>query len=237
MFPQGKPPQAGLITFLIQDKFKYCYYRVQKGHRNVLMNYLVLFLFFFTAHISASAPFGLKWGDSISTYSVGKRTPEYKQVKVTSLPQNHSKAAVYYLREIPSKGIQNVTMRTDVFDIHSSVRDELFNDFKDSLIKSGYRTIEHNEGTLSSYKCLIQSLCNGESWSGIDKLDDIVYLKIKSIDKKFGYISIQIKSSIFLKYIATKNKKNRVNSEKIKKQDTLSFTSNLSPQGEIENVY
>ena len=198
-------------------------------HRNVPMNYLVLFLFFFTAHISASAPFGIKWGESISTYSVGKRTPEYKQVKVTSLPQNHSKAAVYYLREIPSKGIQNVTMRTDVFDTHSSVRDELFNYFKDSLIKSGYRTIKHNKGTLSSYKCLIQSLCYGESWSGIDKLDDMVYLKIKSIDKKFGYISIQIKSSIFLEYIATKNKKHRVHSDKIKKQDTLSFTSDSLP--------
>ena len=198
-------------------------------HRNVPMNYLVLFLFFFTAHISASAPFGIKWGESISTYSVGKRTPEYKQVKVTSLPQNHSKAAVYYLREIHSKGIQSVTMKTDMFDIHSSVRDELFNYFKVSLIKSGYRTLKHNEGTLSSYKCLIQSLCYGASWSGIDKLDDMVYLKIKSIDKQFGYISIQIKSSIFVEYLTTKNKKYRVHSDKIKKQDTLSFTSDSLP--------
>ncbi len=192
-------------------------------NRNIPMNYPVLFLFLFTAHVSASAPFGIKWGESISTYSVGQRTSEYKQVKVTSLPQNHSKAAVYYLSEIPSKGIQEVTMRTAAFDINSSVRDELFNYFKDSLIKSGYRTIKHNKGTLSSYKCLIQSLCYGKSWSGIDNLDDMVYLKIISIDKKFGYISIQIKSSIFLEYIATKNKKSRVYSDKIKKQDTLSF--------------
>ena len=150
-------------------------------------------------HVSATAPFGIKWGESISNYGTVKRAMDNAILEVASLPLNHSQALEYRLEEISSKGIQKVSMKTGVYNSYNKEGERLFNEIRHSLSTSGYQLENYYQGTLSSYKCLLQANCSGDKWIGIDALGDSVTINILASDSERtdGYIIIEFQSSIY----------------------------------------
>lgn len=160
------------------------------------MRYFALVFCLVATHVSATAPFGIKWGESISNYGTVKMAMDNAILEVTSLPKNHSQALEYRLEEIASKGIQKVSMKTELYNKEG---ESLFNELRHALSTSGYQLENYYQGTLNSYKCLLQANCSGDKWIGIDALGDSVTVNILApgSERTKGYIIIEFQSSIY----------------------------------------
>ncbi len=161
------------------------------------MRFLILICCFIASNVS-SAPFGVEWGEPLSNYGGVEDCKSKRAIDVFTLPLNHSKAASYTLKNLPSFGIQQVTMTTDLFALYSKEGEVLFDSIRQSLVSSGFYQESYQQGTLSSYKCLIQSYCYGDVWSGLDSNGDIVSLRMKSTSKREGFITVEFQSATLI---------------------------------------
>ena len=187
------------------------------------MKYLVLICYFIAANVYAAAPFGVEWGESITDYGIIKSDMDDGILEVGNLPKNHSQASKYTLEEIASQGIQRVSMKTGLFDLYSKEGELLFEEIKTALLNSDYLLESHRQGTLSSYKCLIQSYCYGDIWVGIDGNGDHVSLTILSSGRREGYINVEFSSAIYADIRAQEKIQELAVAELARLQDSLVF--------------
>ena len=187
------------------------------------MKYLFLIYYFIAANVYAAAPFGIEWGEWITDYGLIENAMDDATLEVSNLPKNHSQASAYLLEEIAFQGIQRVSMKTGLFDLYSKEGELLFDEFKTALLNSGYLLESHLQGTLSSYKCLIQSDCYGAIWVGIDGSGDHVSLAILSSGRREGYINVEFSSSIYLDIREQDKIQELAAAELARSQDSLVF--------------
>ncbi|WP_299808542.1 hypothetical protein [uncultured Shewanella sp.] len=162
------------------------------------MKLLSLLLLITPMTVSASAPFGVTWGEDITKYGEVTKRLSYSEVKTDNLPKNNSIAKLYKLVQTPEKGLVKVVMTTHYYSAHGVSFKSDYNDIKNSLIGSGYQTLVFSSAELSSYQCVLQGQCKGKRWVGVDSSGDIVNLEQKMLGRENAFIHLEFASKDYI---------------------------------------
>ena len=155
-----------------------------------LMKNLLFLLCILPTSLYASGPFGISWGQSLADFGVSINAYDYQYVITESVPKPYTSSTQYILIGNSDEGITGVKLKTHAFRAFSSDLTLAYDEARVYLEENGYEQVSVTESKLSSYQCIIQAICEGETWTGINAEGSRVLLKKTGVSHSNIFISM-----------------------------------------------
>ncbi|ABZ77855.1 conserved hypothetical protein [Shewanella halifaxensis HAW-EB4] len=189
------------------------------------MKIFALLLMIVPISVSASAPFGVNWGDDIAAYGEVIKRLDFSEVNTDRLPKNFSIAKHYQLVQVSEKGLVKVVMTTHDYSAHSASFKDDFQQIEASLIASGYQTTAFTSGELNSYQCVLQGRCAGKRWTAMNTDGVTVILEQKMKGRDSAFINLEFETKEFINIEKQRLERQQEKQKQLKNKDRLAFSS------------
>lgn len=154
------------------------------------MKHLLFILSILPMSLYASGPFGISWGRSLTDFGLVINANNYQYVITDYVPDPYTQSTQYILIGNSDEGITGVKLKTKSFKAFSSDLTLAYDEAIAYLEAAGYGQVAVTESKLSSYHCIIQAICVGKTWTGINAYGTKVLLEKTGVSHSHIFISM-----------------------------------------------